>query len=402
MRLNFLTLNTTIQIAIVLLYVILFGDLLPKSVRSFFYSISLILKDLLLFIIPILIFNCSFLSLSTVKNKKVIGLILIIVLIIVCISNYVATLIAYWIVSLKLLNINMFSFKVISKEELIPLWNVSLPEWIPSTYALLFGFTLGILSTFIPSQISNKFNIYAHQFVDFFLAKFFIKLLPLFILGFIIKMQYDGMLIQTITYCLPLMLLISTTYLLYIVFLFAVIANFNFRVWIQYIKNVIPVAATGFITMSSLVTMPITINAAEKNTEDTNIARLIIPITTNIHMIGLAINIPIIALYILLGFGHELPAFTVYCTFAFYFILTQFAGTGAPGCGILLMIPLLETYLGFTGEMSALIIILYVLFDAAETSANVLGNSALVIVISKIHKALNKKNIRVEDNINIL
>lgn len=323
---------------------------------------------------------------------------MIIVFIVVCISNYIATFIAYGVVSLKLLNINISSLNVVNNAELIPLWHISLPEWMPSNYALLCGFVLGLLSTFVPSQVSNKLNIYTRQFIDFFLAKFFIRLLPLFVLGFIIKMQCDGILTQTITYCLPLMLLISFTYLLYIAFLFAVIANFNLHVWVQYIKNVIPVAVAGFSTMSSLATMPITISAAEKNTDDPNIARLIIPITANIHMIGLAINIPIMALSILLGFGHELPFFAVYCTFAFYFILTQFAGAGGPGCGILLMIPLLETYLGFTREMSALIIVLYILFDAAETSANVLGNSALVIIISKIYKILNSTYLRVEDN----
>jgi Na+/H+-dicarboxylate symporter len=402
MRLNFLKFTTPIQITIVLACVILFGNALPKTVQAFFYAISLTLKDLLLFALPILIFSCSFLSLSTVKNKKSIGLILVIVLIIVCISNYVATFVAYGVVSLKLLNINISSLNVINNEELMPLWHTSLPEWMPSNYALLCGFAFGFLSTFMPTQISGKLNLKASRFIDFFLNKLFIRLLPLFVLGFIIKMQYDGVLAKTLAYCLPLMLLISATYLLYIAFLFAVIANFNLPVWIKYIKNVIPVAVTGFTTMSSLATMPITINAAEKNTEDPNIARLIIPITANIHMIGLAINIPIMALSILLGFGYGLPAFTVYCTFAFYFILTQFAGAGAPGCGILLMIPLLEAYLGFTREMSALIIVLYVLFDAAETSANVLGNSALVIVVSKIYKALNEKCIRTQDNIKTL
>lgn len=54
------------------------------------------------------------------------------------------------------------------------------------------------------------------------------------------------------------------------------------------------------------------------------------------------------------------------------------------------MIPLLENYLGFTGEMSALIITIYILFDAAETSANILGNSALVITVSKATNFLKK------------
>jgi len=101
-------------------------------------------------------------------------------------------------------------------------------------------------------------------------------------------------------------------------------------------------------------------------------------------MVGLAINIPLMSLAIALGFGYEVPSFIIYSKFAFYFALTQLAAAGAPGCGILLMIPLLETYLNFTPDMSGLIVAIYILFDAAETSANILGNSLLAIVVSKI------------------
>ena len=39
--------------------------------------------------------------------------------------------------------------------------------------------------------------------------------------------------------------------------------------------------------------------------------------------------------------------------------------------------------------MSGLITIIYILFDAAETSANILGNSVLSIAISKVTKSFN-------------
>ncbi len=401
---KFLKLTTPIQVGIVLLCVVLFGNLLPVNFQAFLYAISLTLEDITLFILPVLIFSCSFLSLSEVHDKKSIGLILVILFTIVCVSNYVATFIAYGVISLKLIDINISSVGVINNTKLEALWHISLPKWIPFNYALLGGFTVGGVSSFVPLQIKNKLNISARHIVDFFLKQFFIKILPVFVLGFLIKMEFDGILSQTIKYCLPLLLLLSITYILYLAFLFAVVANFNFQTWIKYIKNVIPVVVTGFSTMSSLLTMPLTINAAEQNTNDPNIARLVIPITANVHMVGLAINIPMIALSMLLGFGYELPTFGTYSIFALYFVLTQFAGAGVPGCGILLMIPLLETYLGFTNEMSALIIIIYVLFDATETSANVLGNSVLVIAISKIYKALNSKctkYMELRKNINI-
>ena len=380
-------LTMPLQLIIVLVSAGLFGGLLPQNILAIFYSISLTLKGLLLFILPLLIFSCLFLSFSVLRSGKAIKFILIL-FIFVCISNYIATLVAYGVASLKITNIDVQPISTIQNKELIPLWNFEFHEWIPNNYALCLGFMLGYLFSFLSLQFVNRCSICAKQFVEFFLNKIFAPLLPLFVLGFILKMQFDGILINSIKHCLPLSLLIILTYLVYIAFLFAVAANFNFVLWKKYIKNVISPALTGFSTMSSLATMPLTINAAEKNTGDSDISHVVIPATVNIHMIGLAINIPLMALSILLNFGYELPTFIAYSTFAFYFVLTQFAGAGAPGCGILLMIPLLESYFGFTGEMSAFIIALYILFDAAETSANVLGNSVLVIIVSKIYSRM--------------
>ena len=175
------------------------------------------------------------------------------------------------------------------------------------------------------------------------------------------------------------MLLIILTYLLYIALLFFIVANFNYNILVKYIVKVVPASLTCFTTMSSLITIALTINAAKKNTVAFDISRLVISATANIHMVGLVINIPLMALSILTSFGYALPTLAGYSNFTFYFVLAQFAIAGALGFGILVMIHLLEKYLGFTGEMSALITTLYILFDSAETSANV-----LVTLVSKI------------------
>jgi Na+/H+-dicarboxylate symporter len=47
------------------------------------------------------------------------------------------------------------------------------------------------------------------------------------------------------------------------------------------------------------------------------------------------------------------------------------------------MLPILEHYLGFTGEMMSLITALYILFDPVITSANVLGNGAFAKMMDK-------------------
>jgi len=364
---------------------LLLGSFLPTSLQSTFYAISITLKEILLFVLPIVIFSCVFSCLLTLRGGKAVGL-MIGLFTIVCVSNYFSTLIAYGVGSLGLINLDAFSTvtdTVNPIQELTPLWHFDFPKWISNDQALYLGFTFGSLFSFFPNPWAYRFSDIAKQYVTVFLEKVFVPVLPLFALGFILKMQHDGILGKIIQSYLPLIVVVLITYIVHLALLFAIAAGFNLQRWILYLKNVLPVGLVGFSTMSSMATLPVTLKAAEKNTNSDDIARIVIPATVNIHMVGVGIAIPLMAFCILAGFGYELPTFSAYCSFALYFVLAQFAVAAVPGGAILVMLPILETHLGFSGEMSALITALYILFDPFVTVTNVLGNSALVIMISK-------------------
>jgi Na+/H+-dicarboxylate symporter len=104
----------------------------------------------------------------------------------------------------------------------------------------------------------------------------------------------------------------------------------------------------------------------------------------NIHLIGDCFAIPIFAFAIMKSFGIAEPAFASYLIFAGYFVMAKFSVAAVPGGGILVMLPILETYLGFNGEMLSLITALYILFDPLITSANVLGNGGFAMGIGNL------------------
>ena len=133
--------------------------------------------------------------------------------------------------------------------------------------------------------------------------------------------------------------------------------------------------------MSSVAAMPLTLVGVEKNAKNPEVSRSIIPATVNIHLIGDCFAIPIFAFAILKSFGVLEPSCFNYIVFAFYFVLAKFSVAAVPGGGILVMLPILETYLGFNGEMLSLITTLYILFDPLITSANILGNGAFALCI---------------------
>ena len=78
-----------------------------------------------------------------------------------------------------------------------------------------------------------------------------------------------------------------------------------------------------------------------------------------------------------------LPDVGVYLIFCLYFVLNKFAVAAVPGGGILVMMPVLQQYLGFNDEMLSLIMMLYILFDSLITTANVMGNNVFAILFSR-------------------
>jgi Na+/H+-dicarboxylate symporter len=79
-------------------------------------------------------------------------------------------------------------------------------------------------------------------------------------------------------------------------------------------------------------------------------------------------------------------------SFTLFFMIAKFYIPGVPSGTIIVMLPILEKYLGFTAEMSAFILAIYILFDPIATAGNVLGNSALVIMLTKTMKRLMKRS----------
>jgi Na+/H+-dicarboxylate symporter len=166
-------------------------------------------------------------------------------------------------------------------------------------------------------------------------------------------------------------------------FIYLVANRFQYRPFIQSIKNMMPAALAGLGSMSSAAAMPFTILGVEKNSKNMSLAKSIVPATVNVHLIGDCFALPIFAFAILKSFGMAEPSLLSYFPFAISFVLAKFSVAAIPGGGVLVMLPILEAYLGLNGEMLSLITALYILFDPVITCANVLGNGGFAQVVDR-------------------
>ena len=367
-----------------IIFCFLFGDFVPLQLKSLTLAISTTLKDLLITVLPFIIFTFVISSMSELKQGAFSFVILAFLMVVT--SNFISTSLAGALGELALQEIQLTEH-ITSQQELSPLWTFTLPKLISNDVALFFGMGCGILLSLSQSQKLRNVSNKLHQVANLFLKKVFIPLLPVFILGFIFKIEYEGMLENIFANYFTIFLLIVTFAFTYIIFLYGLATGFNGVKWINSLKNMMPAMITGFSTMSSASALPLIIDGTEKNTGN-SLVRGVVPICVNIHLIGDCFSLSILALAILVSFGYPLPSLTEYLMFTTFFVLAKFAVAAVPGGGVLVMLPILEKYLGFNGEMLSLITLLYILFDPIITSANVAGNGAFSILYIRVYRAI--------------
>lgn len=369
----------------------IFGDYIPENVKSLLLAISLSSKNILLFILPLIVFAFSFYSFAKLKSGL---LIFTILLSLVCTSNFLAVMFSYFI---GIGTHNFIAADVSSSINsgsivLNPLFELILPKLCDNSIGLALGILLGIYASYRNNLKLKQLAKQCSDLANKFLHNVFIPILPLFIFGFMIKLQHTGTLNTLFKNFMPLLLVIICSHIIYVGFAYLTTMNFNVKSVVNAIQNIIPATIVGFSTMSSAAAMPVLAEGAAKNAKDPSLAQTIVPSVINIHMLGDALGIPLMALSLYCVQYHEMPGVITYLAFAFSYMIAKFAAAGVPGGTIIVIIPVLESSLKFSPEMSAIILMMYILFDPFCTMTNVLGNGLFSIVFEKIWRAV-KKNI---------
>ncbi len=377
-----------VLLLLLIISIVLLTPYLSLNVKQGFYAASLTIKNLIVLVLPVIIFALLFKTAVMLSSKatKIIGLILIVV----CCSNFFSTLLSHflgsWVYSFDL---QMIKPNAISG--LTPLWVLDIPAFISNDKAMFSSIILGVvLPKFYPQQ-----TMHMAKRIEFYIEKILkgtVLIVPLFIIGFIVKLQHDGVIGVIIKDYAIIFTVIALAQYGYILLLYFIVSKGCVEKFINHVKGMLPAAMCGFSTMSSAASMPLTIMGVESGAKSKDLARSVVPATVNIHLIGDCFAIPIFAYAVLKSFGVEEPSFYSYLIFAFYFMLAKFSVAAIPGGGIIVMLPILERYLGFSGEMMSLITALYILFDPVITSANIFGNGAFAKIMDRwLFNILHKK-----------
>ena len=372
---------------LIILAIVVLEPVIPLDIKEICYAVSLSIKSLIIFLLPVIIFGLLFNAAINLAHNatRVIGTILVCV----CISNFFSTFLSHY-VGVWIYHFDLSILLPKQTDGLQAAWAWELPKLIANDKAMFAGMALGIIGGLFKAKFANIVAVKLEWVVSKVLGSF-AYLIPIFVAGFVMKLQYDGVMSMIIRDYTLIFAIIAIAQFSYIALAYFLLNSCRVKDFFNSIKNMLPAAISGFSTMSSAASMPLTIIGAENNAKNKELAGSVIPATVNVHLVGDCFAIPIFAYAVLKNYGMDEPSLWAYLTFTLYFVIAKFSVAAIPGGGIIVMLPILEAYLGFNSPMMSLITALYILFDPVITCANVFGNGAFAKMMDRMMSSFKRK-----------
>jgi len=377
------------QIILILTLYGLIESHLPLIVHQGLYTISLFLKDVLIWVMPLTV--GIFIASTILSFKRKAPLLILVLLIFETCSNFCSVWFSFLTAHIADAAAAPMAEECF-KAHFEPLWRLGLtkPDWWSASRGVLGGIAIGFLTLWQPLAWMGPRLVRARIFMEFLLTRIFARLIPLFVLGFVAYMYQTQLFTHLLENYITVTLWLLTFLTLYISFLFWASAGFSFTGGWRAFRNLLPAGGTAFASGCSLSTMPWTIQGTAKNLDDPSLAQAIIPSTTNVQQIGDVIANTFLCFLLYTHFYGSTPDPFLWLKFSLAFVVARFATAAILGGAIFIMIPIYEEYLNFSGEMIAILLAFNVIFDPIITSSNVLANGALCRIFERFWQKITR------------
>ena len=152
--------------------------------------------------------------------------------------------------------------------------------------------------------------------------------------------------------------------------------------------NMLPAYLTGFSICSSSAVIPVTQKCTLKNGVSEEVANFVIPLCSNVHMCGSVIKLATTSVAVALMMGAPI-GFPVFLNFVLMLAVATVASPGVMSGVLMASVGLLESMLGFTPEMTALLMAIYLALDGYGPACNVTGDGAIALGVDRFFKRMD-------------
>lgn len=381
--------NRIVQVVLSVVLYLTFASVLPIEVHRFFYTASLFIKDLLVWMMPVTV--AMFIAYAICSFKKQAALFILTILCFETCSNFISVWYAYF--TANLVSSSLPAIEIPNMDHSFEaLWRLPLtkPAFWTADKGVFVGLLLGCISAFSSRQFLQTTISRGKNFAEWVLTKIFARLIPVFVLGFVVQIYQAKILSDLIVHYTVLLSWMVLFLVIYIGCIFLVGSNFVLSNTLKSIKNILSAGGLAFVSGCSMSTMPWTIQGTAKNLKDPSLASAVIPATTNIQQVGDCIINSFLCFLIYKHFYGVSPDLNMWLQFSVAFVLARFATSAILGGAIFVMLPVYESYLAFTPEMIMIILAFNVVLDPIVTACSVMGNSGLCQVFEKVWRGVQQ------------
>ncbi len=373
-----------LQLVLAIVLALILEPWMEVKTLSFFYTLSCAFKDLLMMVIPFVVFGYLMSSLVSF-DKRALGMIFGI-LGLATLSNALCVFVAYGLGAtfLPWLSFEPFQIAETTSDGVTALWTIPWTSPLTPGIAMALALFLGVGAIFTHYTPLKKLARRVRDDSTTVLKKVFIPLLPFYVFGFMLRLQYEGTFELLVKGYGQVFLLTLLIMILYVIFWYGVAAQFRWKHFKNMLVCMFPAGITAFTTMSSAATLPVTLEGTEKMLKERTYADFVIPLTANNHTVGDGLSIALSVLSLMWMSQNTLPTFESYALFTLFYCLARFSTAGVPGGGILVMLPIIQEYMGMSPGLLSLLTTLYVLQDPIITSVNVLGNGVFAFMTASL------------------
>ena len=363
-----------------------FGLVVPEVLLRLFKTFNVLFAQLLKFIVPLLVLGLV--TPAIYGLGKGAGKMLLVVVGVAYLSTVCAALFAYGSASAflpQILQVGDLSQQAAEAKVIEPYIDLKIKPLCDILTALCLSFMVGVCCIYIKGDTLRKWFDEFGEVVKLTIEKAIIPLMPYYIFTMMCEMSAAGKLAVVVGSGAKVIATGVALSILYLVIQYLVAGTIAGKNPFKCLWNMAPAYLTGFSICSSSAVIPVTQKCTLKNGVSEEVANFVVPLCSNVHMCGSVIKLATTAVAVAFMMGMPL-SFPVFLKFTLVLAVATVASPGVMSGVLMASVGFLETILGFTPEMIALLMAIYLALDGYGPACNVTGDGAIALGVNRFFK----------------
>lgn len=361
----------------------LLGLVAPDVLVRLFKTFNVLFAQILKFIVPLLVLGLV--TPAIYGLGKGAGKMLLIVVAVAYVSTVCAGLFAFGCSSAflpNILQVGDLSADAAKAKVFEPYLDLNIKPLCDILTALCLSFMVGVCCIYLKGDTLRKWFDEFGEVVKMTIEKAIIPLMPFYIFTMMCEMSAAGKMAVVVGTGAKVIATGVVLSILYLILQYCVAGAIAGKNPLKCLWNMFPAYLTGFSICSSSAVIPVTTECTRKNGVSEEVTNFVIPLCSNVHMCGSVIKLSTTAVAVAFMMGNPI-SLPVFLKFVLMLAVATVASPGVMSGVLMASVGFLESILGFTPEMVALLMAIYLALDGYGPACNVTGDGAIALGLDR-------------------